>query len=125
MTGVQTCALPISIRKEKLAEIVPRKSTGVGVMEAPRGTLYYRLDFNVDGVVVFADLCIPTQQNVISMEKTIGAYVESLLAKSDSGGRKSEVGGREEQISFEIEKMIRAYDPCMSCAAHFLKIDWE
>ena len=117
--------LKVPIKKEKLAEIVPRKSTGVGVMEAPRGTLYYRLDFNVDGVVVFADLCIPTQQNVISMEKTIGAYVESLLAKSDSGGRKSEVGGREEQISFEIEKMIRAYDPCMSCAAHFLKIDWE
>ena len=33
-------------------------------------------------------------------------------------------GKTKEELPFEIEKMIRAYDPCMSCAAHFLKVDW-
>jgi len=107
--------LKTPLRKEDLIAVVPKKSTGVGVMEAPRGTLYYRLDLDDTGLVTFADLCIPTQQNVISMERTIGAYVESLLKK----------GQGKKQISFEIEKMIRAYDPCMSCAAHFLVLEWD
>jgi len=102
------------IKVEKPMMIVPKKSTGVGVIEAPRGTLYYRLDFDAKGVVTFADLCIPTQQNIIHMENSIARYVESLLAE----------GRSKKEISFEVEKMIRAYDPCMSCAAHFLEIDW-
>jgi len=103
------------IEEEPLVKVVPRKSTGVGVMEAPRGTLYYRLDFDDMGLVTFADLVIPTQQNVINMERTIAAYVQSLLGKKKS----------KKEIVFEIEKMIRAYDPCMSCAAHFLSVDWS
>ena len=107
--------LGISMDKEKLAPVKHRKSVGVGVLEAPRGTLYYRLDFNSKGVVEFADLCIPTQQNIISMERTISKYVEMLMKK----------GHGKIKIVSEIEKMIRAYDPCMSCAAHFLKINWH
>jgi len=106
--------LNIEIKPEKPVTITPKKSTGVGVVEAPRGTLYYRLDIDEKGIVTFADLCIPTQQNILHMENSIAAYVESLIKK----------GKTKEEISFEIEKMIRAYDPCMSCAAHFLKIDW-
>ena len=106
--------LNIEIKPEKPILIKPKKSTGVGVIEAPRGTLYYRLDLDDKGTVTFADLCIPTQQNILHMEKSIAAYVESLIKKEKT----------KEEISFEIEKMIRAYDPCMSCAAHFLKIDW-
>jgi len=37
--------LKIKIHPEKPASVIPKKSTGVGVIEAPRGTLYYRLDF--------------------------------------------------------------------------------
>jgi len=48
------------------------------------------------------------------MEEDITRLVEDLLpAKS------------KEEIQFEIEKLIRAYDPCISCAAHFLKVKWE
>ena len=106
--------LKIEIKPEPLAEIIPKKATGIGVMEAPRGTLYYRLDLNDKGTVTFADLCIPTQQNIFHIENSIARYVEKLL----------EQGLKKENIPFEVEKMIRAYDPCMSCAAHFLKIDW-
>ena len=87
---------------------------GIGVIEATRGTLYYRLDLNDKGTVTFADLCIPTQQNIFHIEISIARYVERLLKQ----------GKNKAEISFEVEKMIRAYDPCMSCAAHFLKINW-
>lgn len=106
--------LNIEIKHEEPIKITPKQTIGVGVIEAPRGTLYYRLDLNDKGTVTFADLCIPTQQNIIHMENNIAGYVENLLRQEKS---KSE-------ISFEIEKMIRAYDPCMSCAAHFLKVNW-
>jgi sulfhydrogenase subunit alpha len=106
--------LNFEIKPEKPVTITPKKSTGVGVVEAPRGTLYYRFDIDEKGIITFADLCIPTQQNIFHMENSIAAYVESLIKK----------GKTKEEISFEVEKMIRAYDPCMSCAAHFLKIDW-
>lgn len=106
--------LKIEIKPEKPMLIKPKKSTGVGVVEAPRGTLYYRLDIDEKGIITFADLCIPTAQNIFHMENSISAYVESLIKKEKT----------KEEISLEIEKMIRAYDPCMSCAAHFLKIDW-
>jgi coenzyme F420-reducing hydrogenase alpha subunit len=104
-----------TLKKEKLAKIIPKKSVGVGVVEAPRGTLYYKIDFGPAGKVTHADICIPTQQNIIHLEKDIAKYVESLLAKKMT----------KEKISLEVEKMIRAYDPCMSCATHFLKIDWR
>jgi len=106
--------LKIEIKPEPLAKIIPKKATGIGVMEAPRGTLYYRLDLNEKGTVTFADLCIPTQQNIFHIENSIARYVEKLLKQNID----------KKDIPFEIEKMIRAYDPCMSCAAHFLKIDW-
>jgi sulfhydrogenase subunit alpha len=102
------------IKVEAPVAVVPKKSMGVGVIEAPRGTLYYHLGFNEKGVVTFADLCIPTQQNIIHIENSIAAYVEKLLREKVN----------KKMISFEVEKMIRAYDPCMSCAAHFLVIDW-
>ncbi|MFH0712077.1 MAG: nickel-dependent hydrogenase large subunit [archaeon] len=107
--------LAVPIDEEKIVKVVPRAATGVGVIEAPRGTLYYRLDFDEKGIVTFADLCIPTQQNIIHMENSIGAYVELLLKKNLD----------KEKIGFEVEKMIRAYDPCMSCAAHFLEVEWD
>ena len=106
--------LKIEIKSENPVQIIPKNSMGIGVIEAPRGTLYYRLDLNDKGTVTFADLCIPTQQNIFHIEISIARYVEKLL---NQGKSKAE-------ISFEVEKMIRAYDPCMSCAAHFLKINW-
>jgi len=105
--------LNIEIRQEPIVKVIPKVATGVGVIEAPRGTLYYRLDLNEKGTVTFADLCIPTQQNIFHIENSIAKYVENMLKK----------GKAKEEISFEVEKMIRAYDPCMSCAAHFLKIN--
>ncbi|OGJ21345.1 hypothetical protein A3K73_01215 [Candidatus Pacearchaeota archaeon RBG_13_36_9] len=103
-----------TIKPEKIIKVKPRESIGIGVMEAPRGTLYYHLALDNKGTVNFADLCIPTQQNIIHLQKDLAKYVTFLLGEGKS----------KEQIAFEAEKMIRAYDPCMSCATHFLKVNW-
>jgi len=99
-------------KKEKL--VVPEKNSGegVGVIEAPRGLLYHYVDIK-NKKVVKAKVIVPSSQNQIKMEKDIGLLVESMLPKN---GKKD--------IEWEIEKLIRAYDPCLSCAAHFLKVKW-
>jgi len=102
----------INLKKEKPIEVEIKEGLGIGVIEAPRGTLYYHLELNKYGIVNNIDLCIPTQQNIIHIEKSISEYIEKILDKD------------KKEISLSVEKLIRAYDPCMSCATHFLKINW-
>jgi sulfhydrogenase subunit alpha len=105
----------MDFKEEPKKAITPRKSEGIGVLEAPRGTLYYHLHIDKDGKIEFADLVIPTSQNQIKMDKDIGALVQDRMDR----------GVPREQLPLEIEKLIRAYDPCMSCATHFLKVNWK
>ncbi len=77
--------------------------------------MYYHLHIDDAGKIEFADLVIPTSQNQIKMDKDIGALVQDRIEK----------GVPREQMPLEIEKLIRAYDPCMSCATHFLKVNWK
>ncbi len=102
-------------RKEEKMVIKPKKSEGVGVMEAPRGTLYYNLKMDDAGKITFADLVIPTSQNQIKMNQDIGGLVQEKIDKGIGKGA----------IPLEVEKLVRAYDPCMSCATHFLKVNWK
>lgn len=92
----------------------PQETVGVGVIEAPRGTLYHKVELGSDGIVKGGEVIVPTGQNQINIEEDIARLVEELLPTKSK-----------EEITFEIEKLIRAYDPCLSCAAHFLKIKWE
>ncbi len=105
----------MEFKEEPRPVLKPVNVEGVGVLEAPRGTLYYHLKTDDAGRISFADLVIPTSQNQIKIEKDIGALAQQKL---DEGVEK-------ETISLEVEKLIRAYDPCMSCATHFLKIRWK
>lgn len=89
-----------------------KAGTGIGVTEAPRGTLFYALKVNEQGLVEYINLVIPTAQNFINIEKDIAKVVQDTY---DAGKEKDE-------ISMEVEKLVRAYDPCMSCATHFLKL---
>ena len=97
-------------------------AVGVGVIEAPRGTLYHKVVLGADGKVSEGEVVVPTGQNQVNIEKDVATLVNGLLEKPEySDGSDS----AKEKIAFEIEKLIRAYDPCMSCASHFLKIDWQ
>ncbi|MDD5172228.1 MAG: nickel-dependent hydrogenase large subunit [Candidatus ainarchaeum sp.] len=105
----------MDFKEEPKKQIKLKRCDGIGVLEAPRGTLYYNLSIDGEGKIAFADLVIPTSQNQINMDKDIGALVQDRL---DGGMGKDD-------IPLEIEKLIRAYDPCMSCATHFLRVKWK
>ncbi len=101
------------IEKEPLIKKPYRDAIGIGVIEAPRGALYHKLHVGEDGKIIEGEVIVPTGQNQINIEEDCGRLVEDLVAKGITD---------EEEITFELEKLIRAYDPCMSCAAHFLKV---
>ena len=99
----------------KGAQSTTGKRRGIGVVEAPRGLLWHDYTINSDEVIVAANIITPTAQNLRNMQDDIRAYVDVLL-----GLKKSK-----EEIIAEVEKLIRAYDPCFSCATHFLRVKWE
>jgi sulfhydrogenase subunit alpha len=98
-------------KEEKPKEYVAKDAIGYGVVEAPRGILYHMLEIK-DKKVVNANFIIPTAQNTVQMEEDIKVLFEELLNKNKT----------EHEILHEVEKLIRAYDPCFSCASHFLKL---
>lgn len=101
------------IQQEPVIKGQNRDAEGVGVVEAPRGTLYHKVKLASNGLVTGGEVVVPTGQNQINIEEDIARLVEDLIEEVPK-----------EKMGFEIEKLIRAYDPCMSCAAHFLKIKW-
>lgn len=101
-------------KPEPLAKGTQVSGNGVGVVEAPRGILYHHLTIE-NNVIKDAEILVPTGQNQLNIENDVKILVANALKQ----------GLSQDQIAREIEVLIRAYDPCMSCAAHFLKINWQ
>lgn len=104
------------IKPEPIIKQPFRAASGIGVVEAPRGTLYHKATIDATGTVTSGEVVVPTGQNQINIEEDIHTLVNGLLPDPATD---------EAKIEFEIEKLIRAYDPCMSCASHFLKVKWD
>jgi sulfhydrogenase subunit alpha len=100
-------------KEETHQPVVVKAGEGVGLIEAPRGTLYYMLSIDKTGKVNYGNIIVPTQQNQIIMERSVASLVQANLSMD------------RHSLEHEIEKLIRAYDPCMSCASHFLKVNWK
>jgi len=98
------------------AEAKPRKGRGVGVIEAPRGSLIHDYETDYDGLITRANLIVATCQNVPSIEAGVRDYASKLLPQI--------LVGAQEDASWRIETLVRAYDPCLSCATHFVKIEF-
>ncbi|MFH1280440.1 MAG: nickel-dependent hydrogenase large subunit [Candidatus Beckwithbacteria bacterium] len=123
---------------EPLLKALISTGTGFGVVEAPRGILYHRLTIE-NNLVKDAEILVPTGQNQLNIQNDIKILVDSHLQKGDSltgdpaecrvGTAKLEgvtlTKKLRQSLEYQIEILIRAYDPCMSCAAHFLKINWK
>jgi coenzyme F420-reducing hydrogenase alpha subunit len=93
-------------------EITPRAGTGFGVTEAPRGILWHRYDFAADGTVKTARIVPPTAQNQARIEDDLHQSIQAFgLNHSDDA------------IRLRAETVIRNYDPCISCATHFLRVN--
>ncbi len=103
----------LKIVSEKPISIIRKAGVGIGVIEAPRGTLYYKLEIDDSGKVIKGDIIVPTGQNQIGIENSIYEFLKVNLDKDQN------------ELIHEIEKIVRAYDPCMSCASHFLKVKWK
>lgn len=104
----------LEMKKEPEPKITVRACKGAGAIEAPRGILWYGVSIDKAGLLENATIVIPTAQNLVKLENDIRAYAQHLVSESKS----------KQFITREIEKLIRAYDPCMSCATHFLKVKW-
>ncbi|MEN6472812.1 MAG: Ni/Fe hydrogenase subunit alpha [Syntrophaceae bacterium] len=87
-----------------------RAGNGVGAVEAPRGILFHNYETDAHGAIVKANCVIPTAQNVNNIEQDMAALVPVILHKSEA------------EITLALEMLVRAYDPCISCSAHFLKV---
>jgi sulfhydrogenase subunit alpha len=84
---------------------------GVGAVEAPRGTLYHHYKIE-NGLVAEANFVIPTGQNLADCERYLQMAVKGLL----------EQDGDDNTIRRQCELIVRAYDPCISCATHLVRI---
>jgi coenzyme F420-reducing hydrogenase alpha subunit len=99
---------------ERAAEPVePVAGTGYGVSEAPRGLLYHRYRIDADGMILDAKIVPPTSQNQLAIEDDLRDVV----------GRHT--GLDDDALRALCEQTIRNYDPCISCATHFLDLEVE
>ena len=87
---------------------------GVGVVEVPRGTLVHHYEYDKEGTVVGANLVIPTNQNYANVEDDFRAYIPQLMAEGKS----------QDEIRHALEMLVRAYDPCISCSAHLVEVEF-
>lgn len=100
--------------------IEPVKGTGIGLTEAPRGILYHRYDFDDNGTITEADIITPTAQNLANIERDMRLVVERFGEMSADGVVLSPAMGclAKRDLSFVLQVIARAYDPCISCSVH-------
>ena len=110
----------VAIAGDAVAEISPcridsepRPGVGCHATEAPRGLLYHRYEIGDDGLISHASIVPPTSQNQAQIESDLKAMLPAALALDDAAA------------THACERLIRDYDPCISCATHFLTLDIE
>lgn len=89
------------------------EGTGYGCTEAPRGILYHRYKVGKDGLVQNAKIVPPTSQNQKQIERDLYEFVNKYISLPKN------------ELQWKLEQAIRNYDPCISCATHFLKIEFN
>jgi sulfhydrogenase subunit alpha len=82
----------------------------VGASEVPRGTLFHEYNLDDQGFITSANLIIPTGQNLNNIEQDMHALVPKILDQEPDDIRQT------------LEMLVRAYDPCISCATHLLDV---
>jgi len=101
-------------RPEKAAvDIQPQLGSGYSCTEAPRGILYHRYRLDERGIILDAKIVPPTSQNQKTIEQDLREFVPPRLHLS------------QEKLTWQCEQAVRNYDPCISCATHFLKLEIE
>jgi len=94
-------------------EVQLRSATGYGCTEAPRGILYHRYSIDNNGIIRDAKIVPPTSQNQKAIENDLREFIPKYIELP------------REQLTLKCEQAVRNYDPCISCATHFLKLTLE
>jgi sulfhydrogenase subunit alpha len=93
-------------------EITVKAGRGVGAVEVPRGILFHDYRYNQKGVCTKANCIIPTNQNHGNIELDLQALLAKVINKT------------EKEIELSLEMLVRAYDPCISCSTHCLRVNF-
>jgi len=99
------------VKEEKPAMVKLKAGRGVGAVEVPRGILFHDYTYDAKGICTKANCVIPTNQNHMNIQLDMEALAPTILNKS------------EKEIELTLEMLVRAYDPCISCSTHYLKVD--
>jgi sulfhydrogenase subunit alpha len=91
-------------------QITVKAGHGIGAVEVPRGILFHDYTYNEKGVCTKANCVIPTNQNHGNIELDLKALLPKVLDKT------------EKEIELSLEMLVRAYDPCISCSTHCIKV---
>lgn len=94
-------------------ELKLKAGEGTGATEAPRGLLYHRYQIDDNGMIQFAKITPPTAQNLPRIEADLFELAPKLIDMPEA------------EATLTAEHLVRAYDPCISCATHFLKLRVE
>jgi sulfhydrogenase subunit alpha len=98
--------------EDEKVEVEVKAGRGVGAVEVPRGILFHEYTIDRNGKCVKANCIIPTNQNHLNIQKDMEALAPTLISKSKG------------EIELNLEMLVRAYDPCVSCSTHYLKVDF-
>jgi coenzyme F420-reducing hydrogenase alpha subunit len=91
-------------------DIKVKAGRGIGAVEVPRGILFHDYMYNQRGVCTKANCIIPTNQNHANIELDMKALLPKILDKP------------EKEIELNLEMLVRAYDPCISCSTHYVNV---
>jgi coenzyme F420-reducing hydrogenase alpha subunit len=92
-------------------DAIPRAGVGYGWSEAPRGMLWHRYEIDDAGTILAARIVPPTSQNQARIEQTLHRFVSLHADLSD------------DELQHRCEQAVRSFDPCISCATHFLELE--
>ncbi len=98
---------------EPALEVTPRAGMACGASEAPRGTLCHRYEIDGEGIIISSRITPPTAQNQPQIEADLRGFVGKFMDLSH------------DELTLRCEQAIRNYDPCISCATHFLTLEIE
>jgi len=94
-------------------EVPVRVGTGYSCTEAPRGILYHRYRLDAQGLILDAQIVPPTSQNQKAIEDDLRNFIPARVALPA------------DELQRQCEQAVRNYDPCISCATHFLKLQFD
>ncbi|MHA2082549.1 MAG: Ni/Fe hydrogenase subunit alpha [Candidatus Thorarchaeota archaeon] len=110
---IETVDQLLDMESPEIADPKRSSGKGTGAVEAPRGTLIHHYEIK-DGLTAYADYITPTAMFLDDIEAFIRQSGENLLS-----------AGTTENLELQFEMIARAYDPCISCSAHLVTVEYE